>query len=85
MAQFVNVTQGMYNKNAVRLYFTAFYYFSVIIGINLVVAYVLDMYASTERLDADRLETLQMMESRMTGDQMQSELDHMNEIDQIQD
>ena len=51
-----------YNKNAVRFYFIAFYYFSVIIGINLVVAYVLDMYASTERLDAERIKTLRLME-----------------------
>lgn len=35
----------------VRYYFGAFYYFSVIIGINIVVAFTLDMYASVERLD----------------------------------
>lgn len=61
------MTAGLYNTNGVRLYFILFYYFSVIIGINLVVAYVLDMYASTERLDAERLKTLRLMEQQMTG------------------
>ena len=34
-----------------RYYFIAFWYFSVIIGINIFVAFALDMYASVERLD----------------------------------
>jgi len=67
VAQYSYVTDGMYNKFGVRFYFIAFYYFSVIIGINLVVAYVLDMYGSTERLEEDRIKTLKMMEKQMTG------------------
>ena len=71
VSQYTFVTTGTYNKNFVRFYFIAFYYFSVIIGINLVVAYVLDMYASTERLEADRLNTLKMMEQQMSGAKQQ--------------
>ena len=45
-----------------RFYFIAFWYFSVIIGINIFVAFALDMYASVERLDSERLKSLFMME-----------------------
>jgi hypothetical protein len=38
-----------------RFYFGIFFYFSVIIGINIVVAFTLDMYSSVERLDQDRI------------------------------
>ena len=34
-----------------RFYFGLFYYFSVVIGINIIVAFTLDMYSSVERLD----------------------------------
>ena len=51
VSQFEYVTKGIYLKIGVRFYFIAFYYFSVIIGINLVIAIMLDMYASTERLE----------------------------------
>ena len=64
----VQVTQYVYvmrkdgvNFNYVRVYFILFYYFSVVIGINLVVAYVLDMYDATKRLNDERKETLEMM------------------------
>ena len=67
VAQYTYVTSGKYNKNWVRFYFIAFYYFSVIIGINLVVAYVLDMYASTERLEEERLKSLQSIKDQITG------------------
>jgi len=45
-----------------RLYFGLFYYFSVIIGINIVVAFTLDMYSSVERLDHESMQTLEMLE-----------------------
>ncbi len=45
-----------------QYYFGLFYYFSVIIGINVIVAFTLDMYASIERLDKDRTETLKGIE-----------------------
>ena len=38
-------------SSAYRWFFILFYYSSVIIGVNLFVAFVLDMYASVERLD----------------------------------
>lgn len=34
-----------------KIYFALFYYFSVIIGINIAVAFAIDMYSSVERLD----------------------------------
>lgn len=65
VSQFIYVTKGEYNENLVRFYFILFYYFSVVIGINLVVAYVLDMYDSIERLNNERLQTLIEMEEKM--------------------
>ena len=81
VAQFTYITSDIYNKTAVQFYFIAFYYFSVIIGINLVVAYVLDMYASTERLEADRINDLKMMEQQMTGAKQVEDLDETEDID----
>lgn len=49
----------------IRLYFICFYYFSVVIGINLVIAYVLDMYSSVERLEEDKSVTMELLERRM--------------------
>lgn len=39
-------------SNVYRFYFVAFYYFCVVIGLNIVVAFAIDMYNSIERLDA---------------------------------
>lgn len=50
------------NNTWVRLYFCVFYYFSVIIGINIVVAFAIDMYSSVERLDEERRKTLEQLE-----------------------
>ena len=55
------------NENLVRVYFILFFYFSVVIGINLVVAYVLDMYDSIERLNNDRKKTLELMNEQMNN------------------
>ena len=77
VSQFVYVTRDEYNENLVRFYFILFYYFSVVIGINLVVAYVLDMYDSIERLNSERLQTLIDMEKKieeMQGDDDISEV-----------
>jgi len=68
VSQFIYVMQleGV-NENVVRLFFISFYYFSVILGINLVVAFVLDMYGSSERLDAERVKTMILLEEQMSG------------------
>mmetsp|Transcript_34135 Transcript_34135/g.24644 ORF Transcript_34135/g.24644 Transcript_34135/m.24644 type:complete len:102 (+) Transcript_34135:2090-2395(+) len=34
-----------------RIYFYVFYYFGVIIGLNIIIAFAIDMYGSVERLD----------------------------------
>mmetsp|Transcript_25701 Transcript_25701/g.39519 ORF Transcript_25701/g.39519 Transcript_25701/m.39519 type:complete len:101 (-) Transcript_25701:3-305(-) len=48
-----------------RFFFGLFFYFSVIIGINIVVAFTLDMYSSVERLDEERIKTLEMLEDEL--------------------
>jgi hypothetical protein len=55
------------NNNFYRLFFILFWYFTVVIGINLVVAYVLDMYSSIERLEKERNETLRTLDKEMKG------------------
>jgi hypothetical protein len=49
-----------------RWYFCFFFYFSVVIGINIVVAFAIDMYTSVERLDNDRTDTLKILEEELT-------------------
>jgi hypothetical protein len=53
------------NNTNIRIYFIFFFYFSVVIGINLVIAYVLDMYSSVERLEEDKTNTMLLLENRM--------------------
>lgn len=56
----------MDNQSIYRVFFVTFYYFSVIIGVNLFVAFVLDMYSSVERLDKERAETLKLLEAEIS-------------------
>ena len=58
-----------------RWYFCLFYYFSVIIGINIVVAFAIDMYSSVERLDQDRMDTLKILEEELTRHNDEDEAD----------
>lgn len=50
------VTAGMYvlvtGTNWARMFFVCFYFFAVVIGINIVVAFAIDMFGSIERLDS---------------------------------
>ena len=48
-----------------RYYFVLFWYFSAIIGVNLFVAFVLDMYASVERLEDEKEKTINMITTEM--------------------
>jgi len=57
----------MDNNTYYRYYFIFFYYFSVIVGVNIIVAFAIDMYTSIERLDKDRDETLQALKSEVGG------------------
>lgn len=50
-----------------RFFFVFFFFFAVVIGINIVVAFAIDMYSSVERLDLDRLKTLELLEDVMTS------------------
>ena len=56
------VTVQMYvdviDNTYVRIYFIAFYYLSVVIALNVVVAFTLDMYASVERIVNNRDEAV---------------------------
>jgi len=56
---------AMGGNTFIRIYFIFFFYFSVVIGINLVIAYVLDMYSSVERLENDKDQTMKLLEYRM--------------------
>jgi len=47
------------------VYFGMFYYFSVVIGINIVVAFAIDMYSSVERLDHERIKTLDILQEEL--------------------
>ena len=48
VAMYVDVMGG---NTYYRFYFCLFYYFAVVIGINIVVAFAIDMYSSIERLE----------------------------------
>ena len=39
-------------SNATRFFFVAFYYISVVIGLNIVVAFAIDMFGAISRLDS---------------------------------
>ncbi len=45
-----------------RLYFILFYYFSVIVGVNLVETTALEIYESVENLDLQRQYTVKLLE-----------------------
>jgi hypothetical protein len=48
----VKMVVGLMGGNRLyRIYFILFFYISVIIGINIVVAFILDMYSSVENID----------------------------------
>ena len=48
---YVDATEDAFG---VKWFFFFFYYFSVVIGINIVVAFSIDMYDSVARLDEER-------------------------------
>jgi hypothetical protein len=51
MVQVQMVVGLMEGNRYYRIYFILFFYISVIIGINIVVAFILDMYSSVENID----------------------------------
>jgi hypothetical protein len=51
MVQVQMVVGLMGGNRYYRIYFILFFYISVIIGINIVVAFILDMYSSVEHID----------------------------------
>jgi len=63
------ITMKMFTKamgsNWYRLYFYVFFYLSSVIGMNLVVAYILDMYSSVERIADERDITMQILKDRL--------------------
>jgi hypothetical protein len=38
-----------------RLYFMIFYYFGVLIGLNILIAFAIDMYSAVERLETSKM------------------------------
>ena len=51
--------------NTYRLYFVLFYYFSAIIGMNLFIALVMDMYVSVERLEDEKMAVIEMIKDEV--------------------
>ena len=49
-----NMYVVVYGTAWVRFYFVFFYFFAVVIGINIVVAFAIDMFGSIERLDSSQ-------------------------------
>ena len=67
---YVDIMEG---NTYYRYYFCMFYYCAVIIGINIVVAFAIDMYSSVERLDSDRQRTLELLEKELNDSVRQNE------------
>lgn len=65
MVQVQMYVDTMQGNGWYKLYFVAFYYFSVLIGLNIVVAFTLDMYSSVERLDEERQHTLELVKKEI--------------------
>ena len=57
----------MDNNKLYRIYFYAFYYISVLISINLVVAYTIDMYSSVERITSERVDTMEYLKNALNN------------------
>ena len=47
------------------LYNIAWHYFGIAISVNLIIAYVIDLYLSVERLDGERAEVVKMMREHL--------------------
>jgi len=45
---YVNISN---NSDFVQLYFVTFYNWGVLVGLNIIVAFAIDMYGAVERLD----------------------------------
>ena len=50
------------------LFFIIFYYFSVLIALNIMIAFTIDMYASVERLDIERHQTIEIIKQEMENE-----------------
>ena len=51
VAMFVDIKNG---NILYRAYFMIFYYFGVVIGLNIVIAFAIDMYSAVQRLDEQK-------------------------------
>ena len=58
---YVDVCQSEY----VRIYFICFYYLTVIIALNVVVAFTLDMYSSVEKFINEKEETMDLIKESL--------------------
>ena len=76
----VKVYTNTMGSNWYQFYFGLFYYFSVVIGINIVVAFALDMYSSVERLDQERIKTLDILQEDLELTKIQRNENRMNDI-----
>ena len=82
--QFVDVLNG---NTLYRIYFIIFYYFGVVIGLNIVVAFAIDMYAAVRRLEQQRIVNqkylVALSQERKKDDEIEIESDTTEEVKQV--
>lgn len=69
----VQVYVDVMGTNWVKWYFIGFYYFSVVVGINIVVAFSIDMYDSVARLDEERSNTVELLRQELEAEAAEEE------------
>ena len=69
----VQVYVDVMGTNWVKWYFIGFYYFSVVVGINIVVAFSIDMYDSVARLDEERSNTVELLRQELEAESVEEE------------
>jgi nitrogen fixation protein FixH len=61
--QFISLMyEAVHGTKWVRLYFITFYYFGVIIGINIILAFAIDMYSAVIRMENTSEKNLKILE-----------------------
>jgi hypothetical protein len=61
----VQMYVDVYKSEYVRIYFICFYYLTVIIALNVVVAFTLDMYSSVEKFINEKEETMDLIKESL--------------------
>jgi hypothetical protein len=57
--------EEVFETKWVRLYFITFYYFGVIIGINIILAFAIDMYGAVIRMEKTADKNMTILETQI--------------------